>query len=543
MKTILFLFLFCISGLLTFGQEESDSLSYYYYSIVRPNEKSNTPAAIRFFRKRKYNSLKNNDTLNAIYASRMIAQGVYFEGHVYESEQEAVTGLQLIGDKEGEIYDEHRLGFFTQLGMVYRNIRDFKQAITIYDQALALKPNPDAHVILLNNKANAYKSLEEFNKAEEILLTGLEIVEKMQDTIKQALLLDNLGEVQHRLKDPKALNTLHKALRLRLNFKNLKHRFTSYMSLADFYLATNSDSSNYYIQKALSTAKSLKNSAYKHEAFNLLLKDHVDPDVREFMALTDSINTAAQLEDNKYAYRKWNVAEAKKRQELAEIGRESEKGKRILYQWIGLLVVVIAILLFFLFRIKHKRDRIRQVYETETRISKKVHDEVANDIYHLMNNLQQQKDVDARTVDSLDSLYNKTRDISKEISSISLDKEFDLELTDMLESFQNDEVNIITRNLSSITWSDFSKEKKLTIYRVLQELLTNMKKHSNASLVALQFEQKGKKCRIEYTDNGKGTVLEKGNGIRNTENRMDSINGSISFESSPGKGFKAIIAI
>ena len=102
-------------------------------------------------------------------------------------------------------------------------------------------------------------------------------------------------------------------------------------------------------------------------------------------------------------------------------------------------------------------------------------------------------------------------------------------------------MNIISRNLSAVNWDQYSREKKLTVYRVLQELMTNMKKHSEAGLVAVQFAQQGKKLTVTYFDNGKGSTLEAGNGLRNTENRMENINGSISFETSPGNGFKATL--
>ena len=78
---------------------------------------------------------------------------------------------------------------------------------------------------------------------------------------------------------------------------------------------------------------------------------------------------------------------------------------------------------------------------------------------------------------------------------------------------------------------------------MLQELLTNMKKHSNASIVVLSFEKSGKYLIINYKDNGIGTSLTKRNGLQNTENRIQSINGTITFESEINKGFKAIIMI
>ena len=70
-----------------------------------------------------------------------------------------------------------------------------------------------------------------------------------------------------------------------------------------------------------------------------------------------------------------------------------------------------------------------------------------------------------------------------------------------------------------------------------------MRKHSNATLVALSFKQEGHRLLVNYTDNGQGCELKKENGLRNTENRIHSIDGSITFESEPQKGFKAKIVI
>ncbi|MEP3969203.1 MAG: ATP-binding protein, partial [Nonlabens sp.] len=85
--------------------------------------------------------------------------------------------------------------------------------------------------------------------------------------------------------------------------------------------------------------------------------------------------------------------------------------------------------------------------------------------------------------------------------------------------------------------------QKSTVYRVLQELLTNTNKHSQASIIVINFSHSGKSIVINYKDNGVGTELIKGNGLQNTVNRIHSINGSITFESEKEKGFKAIITI
>jgi signal transduction histidine kinase len=146
-------------------------------------------------------------------------------------------------------------------------------------------------------------------------------------------------------------------------------------------------------------------------------------------------------------------------------------------------------------------------------------------------------------LDDLEKIYNKTRDISKENSAIEIEENFSQQLNDLLLNYQNETESIVTRNISKIEWESVSELKKTTIYRVLQELMINMKKHSKASAVVLAFQQNGKKINIEYTDNGVGCTLKDKNGLQNAENRIKTFNGTITFDSQPTKGFKAKITL
>lgn len=181
--------------------------------------------------------------------------------------------------------------------------------------------------------------------------------------------------------------------------------------------------------------------------------------------------------------------------------------------------------------------------KTETRISKKVHDEVANDVYHIMTKLQSSAMVNEEVLDDLEDIYVKTRDISKENSALNVKENFGELLNDLLVSYNGEKVNVVTRNLSKIDWNAISELKKTSVYRVLQELMTNMKKHSEASLVALTFEKVKKKIVIKYSDNGVGCKVVKNSGLLNVENRIVSLNGTITFESKLNKGFKVKITI
>jgi signal transduction histidine kinase len=145
--------------------------------------------------------------------------------------------------------------------------------------------------------------------------------------------------------------------------------------------------------------------------------------------------------------------------------------------------------------------------------------------------------------EDLELLYDKTRDISKESSPINNEVPFEQLLKELAENFSNNNTNVILKDIGSIAWQKLSKEKRTSIYKVLQELLINMKKHSAASLAILVFKQKDKNLNITYKDNGQGSELKLGNGLQNTENRIRAIGGSITFESQLQKGFKAEIHV
>ena len=69
-----------------------------------------------------------------------------------------------------------------------------------------------------------------------------------------------------------------------------------------------------------------------------------------------------------------------------------------------------------------------------------------------------------------------------------------------------------------------------------------MKKHSQCSVVFITINSRNKVLEIKYADNGIGIKENKfKNGLLNVENRIKSINGTITFESN--NGLKIIFTI
>ena len=208
-----------------------------------------------------------------------------------------------------------------------------------------------------------------------------------------------------------------------------------------------------------------------------------------------------------------------------------------------IFVILISTIGYFLYREKSKKKLVENVIQTEGRISKTVHDVIANDIYHIMTKLQVEKSSKAEILDDLDIVYNKARDISRNNFVIDDSIDYTEILGDLLGSYENAELRLITNGLKKIDWEILSIHKKNMLYRVLKELLTNMTKYSNASFVTIVFEQKGTHVFIKYKDNGVGCDLVKRNGLVNAENRINSVGGTITFDSEPNKGFTCNIKL
>ena len=550
MKTIYFSFLFYFlfvaeSTAQTNVQKQSDSIAYHYHNILNPKQSTDVPNAIKFYDSLKLVHLKENKIYEAIEDLRLIAIGQNKIGYYFDSEVSTVEALKLIEESsESDTLIESRKGLYNQLGKNYRTNFQYENSLIAYNNALKFSRTLKDSITILNNKATIFKDLKQYSKALEQLNLALnkKIIEK--NMIEYAMILDNLGMVQFKLNDTNALYNLNKALQIREGQKNLSGIYSSNKSLAIYYFDRNEKKQAlHYANKAYAAAMTLNSITYIDDALSLFVTMSEDPKIVAFKTINDSITKQKQLAENKNAFIKYNVEKEKEKTAEAKLQQQKEKGQKLLFLILGISILILAVLVILLLRSRHKKEKIIQVHKTEARISKKVHDEVANDVYQLMAKLQGKYRDDEKIMDALEVIYNKTRDISKENSAIEIGNDFSEQLKDLLLSYETDRTAISTRYLASLDWKIVPKIKKETIYRVLQELMTNMKKYSNATAVLLTFHQNGKKITIDYTDNGIGCILKNKNGLQNVENRIHALKGSIIFDSEPGNGFRSKIRI
>lgn len=92
-----------------------------------------------------------------------------------------------------------------------------------------------------------------------------------------------------------------------------------------------------------------------------------------------------------------------------------------------------------------------------------------------------------------------------------------------------------------------SQKDELSLYRVVQELLTNGLRHSEATKIELQINSQIHHFSLNYKDNGKGinqdSTALKGLGIKNIESRVNALKGKWAINNLPEGGVSINIKI
>ncbi len=88
---------------------------------------------------------------------------------------------------------------------------------------------------------------------------------------------------------------------------------------------------------------------------------------------------------------------------------------------------------------------------------------------------------------------------------------------------------------------------KTTLYRIIQEAITNVIRHSNAKKVSIALVKKDNQLKLKIFDNGDGfdlnTVDENKYGLRNIRDRVEELNGNVIIQTSEGNGTSLKIEI
>jgi len=533
------------------AQQKIDSTIYHKNLVENPKRNEDLTNALNYFQTQRSLHKEQNYISAEIYDLIYVSQIQKKIGFLYHSENSAVEALKLLDQlKEDQWVIDSRMTLFNHFGLLYMELGNYESSLDYYDRVLKNTDDPEIINTVLNNIGNVYLEQEQFQIAIDYYNKSYKNSLNYDNKKQIARALDNFGYAQSKIEIPEALTNMTKALMIREEINYDQGIITSFLHLGEYYKNINEkEKAIICVNKALKIADYSNNVTYKRSALSLSIELNGNLRDIEFIRINDSISKFERVAKNEYASIIYDFDKEAKRANENELQTEKEKSKRILYQALGVFVLLLSILAYFITKFKHKKEKIQQVYYIEKRISKKIHDELGNDIFYLMAQIQSNpkallNNKGVKVLNGLNSIYGKARDIARTYTKIETGDTFGDELTALLNSYGSNDTKIVTTKIDPLFWKSVSNTKKIELYRILQELLTNMKKHSQASFAAVTFTKKQNKVFVNYADNGIGMSKENfklNNGLSNVESRINAMNGNITFDTKPNEGFKVEI--
>jgi signal transduction histidine kinase len=210
----------------------------------------------------------------------------------------------------------------------------------------------------------------------------------------------------------------------------------------------------------------------------------------------------------------------------------------------------------------YKRVLIMQEEENR-RISRDLHDETGQAVIALGASLNViEKELKEGHIQKALTLINENRKLIQEIANKMKSMALNLRppaldilgLPAVLREYFS---QCTTSNPVRIEFNENIKDTKLnsnieiTLYRIVQEAIYNILKHSMAMKVKVDFIVAEKKLKLIIEDNGKGFDVKgykeqfdvSKMGLRGIKERVDILNGAFFVESSPGKGTRLTVTL
>ena len=199
-----------------------------------------------------------------------------------------------------------------------------------------------------------------------------------------------------------------------------------------------------------------------------------------------------------------------------------------------------------------------QQEELKERVSRILHDDVGQRIFSLKLLTQKYESCfgDQKTynkiLDEFDTAYQELRELSHELKPLKMNELGIVSaLRDLVESY-NSSTNIEGSLFASEDNFDLSNKLKNCLFRVAQEAIINIIKHSKADEYLINLNFKNDQVKMIISDNGigaKNDSLKKVNyfntgiGLFNIKERVEYLEGEVKIETSPKEGFTLIVIL
>ncbi|KAA1242618.1 sensor histidine kinase [Aquimarina sp. RZ0] len=397
-----------------------------------------------------------------------------------------------------------------------------------------------------------------------------------------AMLLDNLAYVD--LLSNNFENELpelfYRSLAIRDSIKDLSGISTNTLHLAEYYKQISDDSlAKVFGKKAEKASLRIKNNEELLRSYRLLSEVSDSNNglryAHRYIKLNDSLQREERLFKDKFARIRFETEE--KVEKIAKISKENQI---LVITILGLSVLFLLGYIIFrqqqsnkelLFEQKQQQSN-QEIYRLllsqqvkleegrkmeQHRMSEELHDGILGRLFGVRLSLdginQRANDgfTDARNkyIEELKSIEREIRLISHDLGTETLSPE--IAYVDVVESLVSDlcsvhKIEFEFDNDENIDWESVDNQKKVNLFRIIQESLQNIFKHAQASIVKISFNYVDDKINLTILDDGigfKSSKVKRGIGLKNITSRVKQMNGVVDFISNQEAGTKVSVGV
>lgn len=437
---------------------------------------------------------------------------------------------------------------------LHSNLNEHAMSLVQYQKALALAlkvKNPEYLSSLYEGIGLDYLDLENYELAEKNLRQGMKLATEDSDVEMQSRILKSLGylhlfkkeyeEAIHHFKKSLKVNQKKFTENLYENYAGLSY---AYSEINQYQKALNALEKvkydeivdvNRYLKILRMESKTLFNINQYKKAYTTLVKYHEK---------NDSINSVA-FQKSILNYQKESEYQEKQNQILQQ-NIQLEKNKTVIYKSkvrTIIIIITVAILLAITiwYFIKRKRKEKERLIKKQLEASDKEKNRIGQDLHdgigaNLINFMKKTEGMNPELLRELQITYEEVRGLSHQLSESKEEKESFL---DSLQKIVPDDSNLKKYNLSirPVHLKPNSLQRN-HLRRIVQELIANDIKHSEASVVDISIRKENGKITLKYSDNSEESlnIKEGGIGLKNIRDRVDLLKGDMHINTE--KGFK-----
>ncbi len=475
---------------------------------------------------------------------------------------------------------------YTNLGILAKYSERYDKSIEYHMEAIEYAKGTETEIsrtlTSYNNIGTVYKTQEKYDKAKEYYYKALSYKKFLSENPKRlSRLIDNLAYVNFLSNDLKEIPDLfYKALKIRDSIQDRYGIATNTLHLAEYYKSISKDSiAKLYAERSLDVSIELKNNEELLKAYQILSEVSKSEEglryANSYIKLNDSLIKEERLFRDKFARIQFETDEIV--EQNLQISRENEI---LIIAILGL--TALFLLGYIIFRQQQSNKELlfaqtqqeanQEIYRLllnqqikleegrkleQQRMSEELHDGVLGRLFGVRLSLdginQRASDgfTEARNkyIDELKGIEKEIRLISHDLSSETLPS--DVAYIDAVENLISDlcdahKIKFEFNNDEEIDWEHIDDQKKVNLFRILQESLQNIFKHSGAKSIKINFDYIEDKINLTILDDGIGfnsTKVKKGIGLKNITSRVSQMSGMVQFLSNKDSGTQVSVSV